>query len=154
MTLDPWLTLLIGALGAAALSIPAGFLGAWIASRREHEKWIREQRLDAYRELLRVLELAWPMQSKDQTVWRDHQDAMSAALGVVTILGPDSVGMAAHTYLDATLDVASAQRKVNGVDTGTPDPKMQAPYEKASIKSGKLRAAFIRAAQKELNIKS
>lgn len=45
MTVDPLLSLLVGAFGAALL----GLIGAWIQSRREHRKWLRERRYEAYR---------------------------------------------------------------------------------------------------------
>jgi hypothetical protein len=50
MQTDPVFVLLSGA-GAAAV---VGLFGAWIQSRREHVRWIREQRLAAYWDLLRI----------------------------------------------------------------------------------------------------
>ncbi|WP_442576346.1 hypothetical protein ACSBPH_04175 [Microbacterium sp. F51-2R] len=47
-SLDPTLLALLSIFGGAALTIIAGFVGAWIQSRREHQKWLREQRYLAY----------------------------------------------------------------------------------------------------------
>ncbi|WP_434970378.1 hypothetical protein [Microbacterium sp. bgisy207] len=38
------------------LALGGGLLGAWIQGRREHRRWIREQRFDAYQRALRLIE--------------------------------------------------------------------------------------------------
>lgn len=42
--IDPTLLALLSIFGGATLTVIAGFFGAWIQSRREHSKWLREQR--------------------------------------------------------------------------------------------------------------
>ena len=51
--LDPTLLALLSIFGGAALTVAAGFIGAWIQSRREHDKWLREQRYQAYLDYLK-----------------------------------------------------------------------------------------------------
>lgn len=90
--IDPWTTLLLGALGAAAL----GLFGAWIQSRREHSKWIREQRFSAYMALLAEIErdviYATRHGKKSEEEVSEEQAARSrqAAL-TVSLLGPPKV---------------------------------------------------------------
>lgn len=50
--MDPTLLALLSIFGGAALTVIAGFIGAWIQGRREHKKWLREQRLNAYLQAL------------------------------------------------------------------------------------------------------
>ena len=38
------------------LALGGGLLGAWIQGRREHRRWIREQRFDAFQRALRLIE--------------------------------------------------------------------------------------------------
>jgi hypothetical protein len=49
-------SLLIGALGAAVIGVIGAAAGALIQSRREHKKWLREKRYDAYLDLLRQVD--------------------------------------------------------------------------------------------------
>lgn len=46
--MDPTLLAILSIFGGAALTTVAGFIGAGIQSRREHEKWLREKRLEAF----------------------------------------------------------------------------------------------------------
>lgn len=46
--IDPTLLAVLSIFGGVALTALAGLLGAWIQSRREHEKWLREKRLEAF----------------------------------------------------------------------------------------------------------
>jgi hypothetical protein len=151
-TVDPLLYVLAGALGAAGLTAVAGFIGAWINSRRDHKRWEREQRLDAYRGFLRMTEQVWPMQSKEQADWRAHQDAMSSALGEVTLVGPNEVLTAATVYLDAVLDFASVQRKLNGVEDGVKRPELQRDFEAAAVKANALRDQLVLSGREALRI--
>ena len=45
---EPALLAVLSIFGGAALTAGAGFFGAWVQSRREHERWLREQRFDAF----------------------------------------------------------------------------------------------------------
>ncbi|MFJ4224946.1 hypothetical protein [Microbacterium sp. NPDC089695] len=48
VAIDPTLLAVLSIFGGVALTAGAALLGAWIQSRREHDKWIREQRLAAF----------------------------------------------------------------------------------------------------------
>ena len=50
--IDPLVALLVGAFGAAMLTVLGGLLGAWIQSIRDHRKWLRERRFEAYRDFM------------------------------------------------------------------------------------------------------
>jgi hypothetical protein len=47
--IDPLVSLLVGALGASVIGLIGALFGAWIQGRREHRKWLRERRYEAYR---------------------------------------------------------------------------------------------------------
>lgn len=46
--LDPVLLSLLSIFGGVLVTVLAGFLGAWLASRRAHRAWLRERRYEAY----------------------------------------------------------------------------------------------------------
>ncbi len=46
--MDPVALAVLSAFGGAGLTAVAGFIGALLQSRREHDKWVREQRYNAY----------------------------------------------------------------------------------------------------------
>jgi len=143
-TIDPWVTLLVGALGAALL----GLLGATIASRREHAKWVREQRMEAYRGFLRATETVWPSQSSDAGVWREYMDGMGTTLADVRLVGPKAVSEVANAHLDASLTFAGALRQHPTVG-GVPHPALREPSERVEM----TRDSFVAVAQKELGIR-
>lgn len=47
VAIDPAILALLPIVGVT-LTIVAGLVGAWIQGRREHERWVREQRYEAY----------------------------------------------------------------------------------------------------------
>lgn len=44
---------LISGIGAASLTVVGGLIGAWIQGRREHDRWLRERRFEAYTKFMR-----------------------------------------------------------------------------------------------------
>lgn len=50
--MDPTLLAILSIFGGASLTAGAGFFGAWLQSRREHARWLREQRYEAYARLI------------------------------------------------------------------------------------------------------
>ena len=56
-TLDPTLLALLSIFGGVAVTVVAGLVGAWIQGRREHRRWLRERRLEAWSGLLTLLRL-------------------------------------------------------------------------------------------------
>lgn len=92
MQVDPLLSLLVGALGAALL----GLLGAWIQARREHSRWIREQRLNAYLDYIRLVEML-PMRMGLKESDIELLENLRSATAALRLLGPDRVYAAAVT---------------------------------------------------------
>lgn len=96
VVVDPLLALLVGALGAAVLTTAAGFLGAWLQSRREHDRWVREQRLAAYNDFMRVADRVPKAASKAAATYGDE---LKESLATLTLLGPDSVIAAGTKFM-------------------------------------------------------
>ncbi|WP_395638959.1 hypothetical protein [Pseudolysinimonas sp.] len=112
MQVDPLLSLLVGALGAALL----GLLGAWIQSRREDQRWIREQRLIAYTDFLSA--------TRGFSVDVDGADDLKMPgdirehLSRINLLGPDAVAGAAGSAVMAMREMVRWEE----VTGGRPDP--------------------------------
>jgi hypothetical protein len=107
---DPVLSLVIGAFGAALIAAIAGFVGAAINRRREHERWVRERRFDAY---LALLQLGRRMPDATHEEMRerdeDYFDALDNAGGAVQFLGPKEVSRLALDFEGAANDLAVAR---------------------------------------------
>jgi hypothetical protein len=54
--LDPLALALLSIFGGATVTVIAGLIGAGIQGRREHRKWIRERRFEAYSQAYELLE--------------------------------------------------------------------------------------------------
>lgn len=86
MTIDPTALSLLSIFGGAAITVGAGFLGAWIQGRREHKRWLRDQRFDLYSRAAGVLyELSQAPSD------RELVDRAAAIMGTFQLLGPDEV---------------------------------------------------------------
>ena len=124
-------------LGGAGVAALIGLFGAWIQSRREHERWVREQRLSAYRDLVRAAEGILLYEGK--TTPTPDEEAYASELlgrvGAVRLLGPETVATTLDEYMRTVLDLA----------TTTDDRQIRDKYEAA-------RNAFIAAARRELHI--
>lgn len=123
MTVDPLVSLLVGALGAALL----GLFGAWIQSRREHAKWLREKRFAAYLTLLQVID------SERMTPGTTNPTTFRNAASEVALTGPYALLEFSTKYLEA----ASKGREAGDANT---DEVID------------IRQDFIMAAQKALSI--
>ena len=116
---EAWGTLVPLFVGAA-LTVVGGLVGATVQHRREHERWVRERRYEAY-----VAFASWAEVSKriaDQYIARatdangrksplpasvreemvEHQKRRTEVFGPIAILGPESVVDAANAFI-ATL---------------------------------------------------
>lgn len=100
------LALMSGASTAALI----GLMGAWIQSRREHGKWLRERRLEAYRAFMIDMDTYRRLRSQTvtlRTAWklkRQHEDFAAAFPGsfeAVSLLGPRSVNAAGQRWIEA-----------------------------------------------------
>lgn len=104
MQVDPLVSLLVGALGAALI----GLLGAWIQAKRDHRRWLRQRRYDAYHafmvdmEALRdatTLARAGLAGSRRRNRLKSLQVSRSRSLEAVSILGPRSVNDAGQRWV-------------------------------------------------------
>ncbi|HEY4237415.1 MAG TPA: hypothetical protein VGM45_08780 [Gaiellaceae bacterium] len=134
---DPVLTLLSGALAAALI----GLLGAWIQSRREHFRWVREQRLSAYlayaRETERIL-------TKPYRGAPEDAERAQAATAALRLLGPTAVFDAAFAFTVSSMRYALLQREPDA----NPGAEGQAYLDLSTA-----RQTFIEAARQELRIR-
>lgn len=117
---DPLFALLVGALGASLL----GLLGAWIQSRREHRKWLREQRFEAYRQFM--IDMSDMSRIVSQTPTLLNAGALKAdietlverfshSFEAVSLLGPKSVNAAGTEWTSAALVVVRDRSHENRV---------------------------------------
>lgn len=126
-------------LAGAAITAGFGFLGAYIQSRREHDKWVRDRKLEAYVRALTLLQSAASMsrevramnveialaaqESRVPKVNMDRLEAINAeateaqatlwaAHAPMRILGPESVNVAMTDQVKAigAGDFAAAEK--------------------------------------------
>ena len=106
MEIDPLLSLLVGALGASLI----GLLGAWIQARRDHRKWLREKRFDAYRAFLvsmstyeELAKIEPTPQNAESTLkrLRDLIENLSNSFETVSLLGPRKVNAVGQNWVNA-----------------------------------------------------
>ena len=101
---DPLLYLVAGAFGASIVGLVGGFIGSAIQSRREHVRWLREQRLIALDRFVRLLD-RFPDVSDGAEPTPEDSDAvddLSAAVASIDLLGPQSVSEAAFVLMSCT----------------------------------------------------
>lgn len=140
--LDP-LVLAMFSIGGVFVTAGAGLFGAWVQGQREHSRWIRERRLDAYTQILTlhnevdVLNMRTKAVAKagvadsDTTVsvQRDRLiDMFPAAVTPLAILGPTAVSKASDklvslarnedssAYLAAENELIAAMRSALKID--------------------------------------
>ena len=83
----------MSAFGAVAVTVTSGFVGAWIQSRREHHRWIRERRYEAYVAFLSAadkwaIRMSEPNQDKEAP---EFYDEMVRGETAVDLIGSDEV---------------------------------------------------------------
>jgi len=98
--IDPTLYLIAGAFGASIVGLMGGVVGAWIQSRREHSRWVRELREKAYRELLSVIGLNRLTEDGRRDSNSEADRRTSEALAAIRLVGPNSVEEAATRYVE------------------------------------------------------
>lgn len=136
VTVDPLVSLLVGALGAALL----GLLGAWIQSRREHARWIREQRLAAYLDYIRLIE-RMPYLTKVDEETLAFIDSLTASVATLRLVGPRAV-------FDAGVALSQAAIRDAGFSS---EPGIERDPKMAGFKTA--RDTLVAAAQRELGIR-
>jgi hypothetical protein len=115
MKVDPYLSLLVGALGAAVL----GLFGAWVQSRREHSKWLREKRYEAYLTFLLLNDKHTTRSQLGENPQNDKEIAVAiepinAAVSALSLLGPESVLDAARNFRDSAAAYIESGKAPNG----------------------------------------
>ena len=88
--MNSWLSLVAG----VVLSVLAGLFGAWIQSRNEHSKWLRERRYEVYRAFIAAADyylLASSPQSLIKVTDQEFSRDFMEKAGAVTMIGPNSV---------------------------------------------------------------
>lgn len=102
LTVDPVLSLLVGALGAAVL----GLIGAAIQARREHSKWLREKRYDAHLAFLVLVDRHTTNAKlqegpKTKAAVKEALEGLNESVSAISLLGPESLLTAARLLRDA-----------------------------------------------------
>jgi hypothetical protein len=143
MAIDPLLSLLVGAFGAAALTVGGGLAGAYIQSKREHARWIREQRLGAYAAYARASERILSLRGSDTPEGREYLEQAHAATATLRLLGPEHVFDAAFAFTVSAIRYAILKGEPDA-NSGAIDPA----YTELSV----ARQIFIEAARQELLI--
>lgn len=140
MTADALLSVLVGALGASLL----GLLGAWIQSRREHVRWVREQRFAAYNGLMKLAERVRSRDPSDAAEDAEYLENLFRALGTLRLVGPGAVLEAARTFGEA----ASAYEQLPASD----DPETEARRAELVGRISTARKALVELMRKELGM--
>ena len=145
MTVDPLVSLLIGAFGAAVLGTIGALLGAWIQSRREHLRWIRQERLTAYRDFIRIIEGVTAIHAT-AAERRKYQAEVDAARVALRLVGPDPVFRAATDHYRALEEWYKARTLLQSGELS------RKKFDQASDEQSRTRVALTRVAQRALQI--
>lgn len=154
MTIDPLFSLLVGALGAGSLTVSGALLGAWLQARREHGRWVRERRFEAYLEFLRIVE-RHPKLSIPAAEFDAYLNEVVDAKMTVMLVGPDRVEEAATRHEDA-LGALVVYEELEPTGKKVKDDAWEEYREGLAAALDSQRAtrnAFLRAAQRELRIR-
>lgn len=143
MTVDPLVALFVGAFGAAGLAGIFTLVGLRIQANREHERWVRQQRLAAYLDYVRLAEKVPTINSRTGEEAKKFSDDLQAANATLRLLGPEHVFNAATSLTVAALRVAQMKAE--------PDANRD-ELPAADITLSEARLNLVAAAQKELGI--
>ena len=123
MTVDPLFSLLVGALGASVIGLVGAWIGAALQARREHERWLREERLKAYAGFFQVVEQADILDTKiEEADLQARLRELRVTHALVELLGPPAVAAAGTAYIEACDVLASTAEDLPlfGPDDPTP----------------------------------
>ncbi|MGM1030618.1 MAG: hypothetical protein ACQEWM_12240 [Actinomycetota bacterium] len=101
---DPVAVAVVSGLGGVALTALVALLGAWLQSRREHKRWIRERRLDAFIALMKNLH-----QLRDIASEAAEIEAARARLQLGKPSGGATGATEAHEHQVAAVEARSAR---------------------------------------------
>lgn len=101
--MDPTLLAVLSIFGGAALTAGAGFVGTRVQSRREHDRWLREQRHEVCRDYLHALDNYRALFRANRL--DDTNEGQAAPLqelikfiSYLDLLGPDKLAESARQY--------------------------------------------------------
>lgn len=130
MTPEPWSTLIPLVTGAALAGV-FSLLGGAVQAGREHDRWIRQSRMEAYSEFLVALD-AWDSAAttdwarvvvenpddapKHRQLIAEAERSFAAAMSRVYLMGPDVVRGAAADSHNLTLERAFAFEQLLSAD--------------------------------------
>lgn len=117
MHLDPLFSLLIGALGAALI----GLFGAWIQSRREHERWLREKRYAAHLAFLKENDRHTTLSKLGRGPKNNAEielaiEGLNSAISELSLVGPESLLTAARKFRDYAAAFIAQGKPPTGYD--------------------------------------
>lgn len=81
--IDPTILALLSIFGGALLTAVAGLVGALIQGRREHQRWVRERRYDAYLAYLKA-EDAYRLLEREMETFQDATEEVGEWLALAT----------------------------------------------------------------------
>lgn len=141
-----WIALAAGLTGVI-LTIVAGLVGAIIQGRREHKKWIRDQRLRAYVDHLAATDnyLRAAQHDEDGSEFAAVAADSIRALSVVQLVGPGHMAESADAYQ------AAAKESVRHLNLFPRDPERLDRVEDDRLAK---RRAFIAAAREQVEIRA
>ncbi|KQQ98423.1 hypothetical protein ASF72_18445 [Arthrobacter sp. Leaf141] len=149
--LSTFLPPLVGsALGGAFVAGGFGIYSNWTAKRHEHEKWLRDQRMEAYQhfaDMQGVLVYALTADWAGEGSREDVVKAFGTAQGTLDIVAPGNVRKSATALSECTSN--AAQEYLFGSLKRDEDRLLAFISE-----SKKLAEAFIQVARKDLGIDS
>lgn len=97
--IDPTILALLSIFGGVLLTIVAGGIGALVQHRREHSKWLRDQRIRVYSEHLAATDdFLRAAQNGDPAEAQVVAAASIRALSALQLAGPDKVFKAASAF--------------------------------------------------------
>jgi len=97
---DDLTKIILTAAGTLTVALVGALVGAWLQSRREHRRWIRERRLDAYALFFdRAMDIHRRMGF--EPLGFEDWNALFEALSRVHLLGDGPVLVAAYAARDA-----------------------------------------------------
>jgi len=155
-SVDPLFALLFGALGASVLGLIGGAIGAWVQSRREHRRWLRDQKLAAYTTVLDLtsrLQIIRPAARDDDQIDGDLF-ALFRATASVDLFGPDALAQHVFDLRNAAVALVVDMRN-EGRRDGLQEEGVTTNLWLTNLDSLLVvRTQVILAARKELGIKS
>lgn len=105
--MTPAETALVVAIVAGVFGAGGGLFGAWLTARREHVRWLRERRLEAYRTFLECGTQV--VEARTTPDIERSRAAMSLAQASVVLLGPKDIFDAVEGMVIAAMQMQESK---------------------------------------------